>query len=771
MGTDVAEVEETPYNSIEIKVHRDMCTQLLILVDRVSKLFPAIEAAQPRCSSGIQALCLFQNAIEKAQGLVQQCSVSSKLYLAITGEAIVSRCHRTKNLLEQSLRELQTMVPVALEFEISQTIEYIRHVGFTMDSSEEEVGKAIRTLLKQDKSVSESTEGSEVAAVQLAASTLHLTSRKDLLIEKRSIKMLLDKVTDSDKTKRSILKYLLYLLKKYETIIVGKQAEDSSLWRDKSFSVTEPDEKPMKSRVLQVESCLGNSENEVQPDILRGLTPPEEFKCPISLALMYDPVVIASGQTFERAYIQKWFDEDHDTCPRTRMKLDHFLLMPNTSMKIIISKWCKEHGITITDPNVQQSVFPTSESSSNSISSSVSSLKDLHLQIDLSKQSLGSFDESCSSGSFHSQTGDGLKLVKVQPSESFLFFSSVHDVEREFLSNISALPWKSQCMVIADVKTYLERYSQACVSTSSDNFLEPLLGFLNITVDKCDTEAQKNGAQLLLAYLRTIRRRIPSISQDMYDVLASFLETEAAAEETLTILELLSVQEKCGSRLAESGAFASILKMFDTENTELKEAAVKILENLSSRANALSDDMLHECIPKLVPLLSNSSLAGRCITILKNLCHHEAVRISVTETEGCVASIAELLDNGSFEEQEHAVYILLSLCSQHLRYCQLVMEEGVIPALVSLAINGNDKGKIMAEELLRILRDVADEEPNMDHVDIASSNATYNHLPNDNTDSRCGPTQEKKLRSRTGFFGRKMRFFSKPSSISPRKKK
>jgi hypothetical protein len=33
---------------------------------------------------------------------------------------------------------------------------------------------------------------------------------------------------------------------------------------------------------------------------------PKEFQCPINLALMADPVVIASGQTFERACIQKW---------------------------------------------------------------------------------------------------------------------------------------------------------------------------------------------------------------------------------------------------------------------------------------------------------------------------------------------------------------------------------------------------------------------------------------------------------------------------------
>ena len=32
---------------------------------------------------------------------------------------------------------------------------------------------------------------------------------------------------------------------------------------------------------------------------------------------MSDPVIICSGQTYERVCIEKWFSEGNDTCPKT----------------------------------------------------------------------------------------------------------------------------------------------------------------------------------------------------------------------------------------------------------------------------------------------------------------------------------------------------------------------------------------------------------------------------------------------------------------------
>jgi hypothetical protein len=58
-----------------------MCRELLELVNRISKILPAIEAARPQGSSGRKALCLLTEAIEKAKQFLKSCTESSKLYL------------------------------------------------------------------------------------------------------------------------------------------------------------------------------------------------------------------------------------------------------------------------------------------------------------------------------------------------------------------------------------------------------------------------------------------------------------------------------------------------------------------------------------------------------------------------------------------------------------------------------------------------------------------------------------------------------------------
>ena len=58
-----------------------MCTELMSLVDRISSIFPKLEEARPGSSSGIQALCLLNTGIEKANELLRSCSDGSRLYL------------------------------------------------------------------------------------------------------------------------------------------------------------------------------------------------------------------------------------------------------------------------------------------------------------------------------------------------------------------------------------------------------------------------------------------------------------------------------------------------------------------------------------------------------------------------------------------------------------------------------------------------------------------------------------------------------------------
>lgn len=192
------------------------------------------------------------------------------------------------------------------------------------------------------------------------------------------------------------------------------------------------------------------------------------------------------------------------------------------------------------------------------------------------------------------------------------------------------------------------------------------------------------------------------MKEDDYQMLASLLDTKVS-KQALSVLETLSYQKHCVPKIAASGALIGILNILDSQIPELLELALKILSNLSSDSDIRPFIVPQELIPKLIPVSDDNSLARYCITILKNLCDFEEAKKCVAETEGCISLIATLLDSENQEDQEHAVCVLLSLCNQHVG-CQLVMDEGVIPGLVSVSVNGNMKAKAMAMEVLRILK-------------------------------------------------------------------
>ncbi|KAL0358635.1 UNVERIFIED_CONTAM: U-box domain-containing protein 14 [Sesamum angustifolium] len=66
---------------------------------------------------------------------------------------------------------------------------------------------------------------------------------------------------------------------------------------------------------------------------------PDDFRCPISLELMKDPVIVSTGQ--------KVLDAGHKTCPKTQQTLLHTALTPNYVLKSLIALWCESNGVEL----------------------------------------------------------------------------------------------------------------------------------------------------------------------------------------------------------------------------------------------------------------------------------------------------------------------------------------------------------------------------------------------------------------------------------------
>ncbi|KAH0894067.1 hypothetical protein HID58_056496 [Brassica napus] len=598
MGIDTTQrIEEMSYS---FKMHASICLALKNLVDRVMKIFPEIEAARPGSTTGIQTLCLLNKALEKAKLLLQYCSESSKLYMAVTGDAILSRGSRSKKLLEQSLSDIRTM--------ILEVLQDLKSTELSLESSEEEAGKAIRELMR--RSTSSSVSSDEIRDFHFAALKLQLSTPEAVVHEK---------IIWSDHKEISLRQ---------------QHSVDDSV----SASVAE----------------AGCSE-EHNSDTL-----PEQFKCPLSLTVMYDPVIISSGHTFERMSIQRWFDLGNDTCPISKRVLDDFTLQSNVAMKDQISKWCKKHGLDVQDPAMKH----TENASQNldfSIASFTSSLYNIpDLSCFTSRDFSSSFSTDSPSYSRMSRGGYFMPMQTIASESGTEVTDSTHhsEVEIEPLCELSKLPWDAQVKDVQDVRSLFEKDSRAVRSVSPSKFLEPLITFLK-------NAHERNGTE------------------------GDVVKCELVAEEALNVLEI-----------AESGA------------QHLQEQAMITLKNLSATNEICAEMVSLGFVHKLTSFLQQNVFSKHSIIMLKNLCNTEKGRVCVTETPGCLASIADLLDSNVSEELENAISILLQLCVEKIDYCYLLVREGlnIYSSLLLISNNGTEEAKVGASELLRALEEVVEEE-------------------------------------------------------------
>lgn len=102
---------------------------------------------------------------------------------------------------------------------------------------------------------------------------------------------------------------------------------------EKADATTSLDEK--KKKYIERRNALGR-----QP-----LEPLQSFYCPITQAVMVDPVETTSDRTFERSAIEKCFAEGNNLCPLTMVPLNTSVIRPNKTLRESIEEWRERNNI------------------------------------------------------------------------------------------------------------------------------------------------------------------------------------------------------------------------------------------------------------------------------------------------------------------------------------------------------------------------------------------------------------------------------------------
>ncbi|KAG9150633.1 hypothetical protein Leryth_008093 [Lithospermum erythrorhizon] len=754
---DVSEVEENLISIGEPKLHGGMCRTMCSVYAKVLSIFPDLEAARPRSTTGIQALCALHIALEKTKNVLQHCAECSKLYLAITGDSIVLKFEKARCALEDSLKRVEDIVPQSIGCQISEILSEVRGIELSLDPVEKQVGDEIIALLQQGRKFnSDCSDNNELESFHQAASKLTITSSRSALRERRALKKIIERArAEEDKRKESIVAYLLHLMRKYSKLFRSELCDDNDSQGSTPCSPTVKGSFELDHvRAFDRQFSKLSSFN-FKPNLRRSEqmpVPPEELRCPISLQLMYDPVIIASGQTYERICIEKWFSDGHNTCPKSQQQLTHLSLTPNYCVKGLVSSWCEQNGVLVPDSppesldfNYWRLVLSETESVNSKSMGKNSSCKFKGVKVVPLKDSV--VIEEAEGG----EETEGIeKEACVQEEDNALLnyedFLAVLDSEVDL---------STKCKVVEQIRSLLKDDEEARIYMGSNGFVESLVRFLEYSVSDRNEMAQEIGAMALFNLaVNNNRNKEMMLTAGLLPVLGLIIaNSNSVAAATALYLNMSSLEE--AKPIIGSGEAAPFLVLVLQNENELqcKLDALHALYNLSSNPENIPHLISAGIINSLQTLITNpydNSWTEKCIAVLINLSSSRLARDEITVSPSLVSSLATVVDMGEPVEQEQAVACLLILCNGNEKCSQIVLQEGVIPSLVSISVNGTMRGKQKAQKLLMLFREQRQRDPST--VDSLQPSNSSNDAPDQESRSLSKSKSRKKLRKSWSFW-------------------
>ncbi|PON75083.1 Beta-catenin [Parasponia andersonii] len=331
------------------------------------------------------------------------------------------------------------------------------------------------------------------------------------------------------------------------------------------------------------------------------LSCPQEFRCPLSKELMRDPVIVASGQTYDRPFIQKWLKAGNRTCPLTQQVLSHTILTPNHLIREMISQWCKCRGIELSDPVLYFNEEGITEADRDhflsllgKMSSGLPEQKEAAKELRMLTKRMPSFralfGESLESiPQLLRPLSEGKSQTGIQPELqedviTTLLNLSIHDNNKKL---VAETPMVIPLLIEALRSGTIETRSNAAAALftlsalDSNKALIGKAGALKPLIDLLEEGhplAMKDVASAIfnLCILHENKTRV--VRDGVVGVILKKITNRMYVDELLTILAMLATHQKAVEEMGELGAVPCLLSII-RENTcdRTKENSIAIL--------------------------------------------------------------------------------------------------------------------------------------------------------------------------------------------------
>ncbi|KAL2494828.1 U-box domain-containing protein 17 [Forsythia ovata] len=385
------------------------------------------------------------------------------------------------------------------------------------------------------------------------------------------------------------------------------------------------------------------------------ITIPKDFCCPILLDLMRDPVIVSTGQTYDRVSISRWIEEGHGTCPKTGQMLVHTRLVPNRALRNLIVQWCLANGIPYDPPE--------------------------------------NMDSSSESYTAPSPSKAAMAATK-----------ATSDLLVEQLANGTA---KAKTVAAREIRLLAKsgRENRACIAEAG------AIPLLKMLLSSSDAFAQENSvtAMLNLSIYDKNKCRIMDIEGclgSIVGVLRSGHTIEARENAAATLFSLSAVHDYKKRIAEEDGAIDALAGLLIEGTPRGKKDAVTALFNLSTHTENCVRMIESGAITALVGALGCEGVSEEGAGALALIVRQPVGAEAVGNEEMAVAGLIGMMRCGTPRGKENAVAALLELC----RSGGEVATERVLKApalaglLQSLLFTGTKRARRKAASLARVFQ-------------------------------------------------------------------
>lgn len=583
------------------------------LVRRVKLLSPLFEelkdSEEELEDSEIRAFELLRVALDSAMDLLKLVNEGSKLYQALQRDKIADKFCQMTDQIEASLSSIP-YDKLNVSEEVHEQIELV-HAQFKRAKGRTD---SPDLQLDRDLEIAQKEKDPDPEVLRRLSENLQLRTINDL---------------------------------KKESLALHEMVISSSVDPGDCFAKMSSLLRKLKDYVLTINPEADTSEGEKGLIKHRSPVIPDDFRCPISLELMRDPVIVSTGQTYERSCIQKWLDAGHKTCPKTQQTLLHTALTPNYVLKSLIALWCESNGIEL--PKNQDNCR---------------------------NKKTGKFVSDCDRPAIHAllqKLLDGNPEIQRAAAGELRLLAKRNADNRVCIAEAGAIP----------------RLVELLSSTDPRTQEHAVTALLNLSIN----EANKGSI--------VISGAIP----DIVDVLKT--GSMEARENAAATLFSLSVIDENKVIIGAAGAIPALIDLLCQGTPRGKKDAATAIFNLAIYQGNKVRAVRAGIVVPLMRFLKDAGggMVDEALAILAILASHQEGKLAIGQAEPFPV-LVEVIKTGSPRNRENAAAVLWSLCTGDAQHLKIARDLGAEEALKELSENGTDRAKRKAGNILELLQRV-----------------------------------------------------------------